>query len=149
VPLPSAENAAKFGLPDSGWTLLGGIVRPKSRGHIRLTGLNPLDPVQIEANYLSHPDDLKAAVALVELCREIGNSAALHPFTKRELMPGNLKGAALENFIRDAVKGRGVLQSNAIRTTDGSNMPWVTAGNTMTPCVVIGGRREEMLKRTV
>jgi hypothetical protein len=23
---------------------------------------NPLDPIQIEANFLSHPDDLKAAI---------------------------------------------------------------------------------------
>jgi choline dehydrogenase len=38
----------------------------------------------------------------VELCREIGNSAPLRPFTKREVIPANLKGAALEKFIRDA-----------------------------------------------
>jgi choline dehydrogenase len=38
----------------------------------------------------------------VQLCREIGNSAALRPFTKREAMPGNLTGAELEGFIRDA-----------------------------------------------
>ena len=38
----------------------------------------------------------------VELCREMGNSVPLRPFTKREVLPGNLKGAALENFIRDA-----------------------------------------------
>jgi hypothetical protein len=50
---------------------------------------NPDDPIQIEASTLSHPDDRKAAVACVELCREIGNSPALRPFTKREVMPGN------------------------------------------------------------
>jgi choline dehydrogenase len=66
-----------------------------------ISGVNPLDPIQIEANTMSHPDDLKAAIACVQLCREIGNSAALRPFTKREVMPGNLKGAELENFIRD------------------------------------------------
>ena len=40
----------------------------------------------------------------MELCREIGNSAALRPFTKREVMPGNLKGPALERFVRDAAE---------------------------------------------
>src|SRR5262249_52760486 len=79
-PLSSAENAARSGLPESGWTLLGGLVQPKSRGCIRLTGGNPLDPIQIEANDLSHPDDLKAAIALVALCREIGNSSSLRRF---------------------------------------------------------------------
>ena len=89
VPLWSPENAAKFELPAHGWTLRGGVVRPKSRGCIRLTGPNATDPIQIEANFLSHPDDLKAAVACVELCREIGNSAPLSSYAKREAMPGN------------------------------------------------------------
>jgi len=167
VPLASPENAATLGLPASGWTLAGSVVRPKSRGRIALTGPNPLDPVQIDANFLSHPDDLKAAIACVELCREIGNSAPLRPFTKREVMPGNLKGTELENFVRDAVMsyfhetctakmGRdsmsvvdGSLKVYGIenlRIADGSIMPRVTTGNTMAPCVIIGERAGEILR---
>jgi choline dehydrogenase len=80
VPLCSAEAAARFKPPASCWTLLGGLVRPKSRGRVRLTGSHPHDPLHIEADTLSHPDDLKASVACVELCREVGNSPALRPF---------------------------------------------------------------------
>ncbi len=166
VPLSSPENAARFVLPQSGWTLRGAVVRPKSRGQIRLTGRDPFDPIQIEANMLSHSDDLKAAIACVELCREIGNSVALRPFVKREVAPGNLKGAELENFIRDAAvsywhetctarMGRdsmsvvdGRLKVHGIknlRIADGSIMPRVTTGNTMAPCVIIGERAAEML----
>jgi choline dehydrogenase len=147
--------------------MYGSVVRPKSRGQIRLTGLNPDDPIQIESNTLSHPEDLKAAVACVELCREIGNSAALRPFTKREVMPGNLRGAALEDFIRDeastyhhqtctAKMGRdsmsvvdGQLKVYGIenlRIADGSIMPRVTTGNTMATCVVIGERAAHALR---
>src|SRR5215470_11284797 len=97
----SAENAARFGLPMGGWTLLGSVIQPKSRGRIRLTGSDPLDPVQIEANYLCDPDDLKAAIACVELCRELGNSGALRAFVKREIIPSNLDRPDLENYIRD------------------------------------------------
>lgn len=43
--------------------------------------------VAIEVNMLADPDDMKAAVAVVELCREIGLSAPLRPFVKREVMP--------------------------------------------------------------
>ncbi len=167
VPLASAENAARFGLPASGWTLRAGVVRPKSRGRIRLTGLNPSDPIQIEANLLWHPDDLKAAIACVEICREIGNSAALSPFAKREVMPGNLKGAELETYVRNAVEtywhetctakmGRDAMSVvdgslrvygvDNLRIADGSIMPRVTTGNTMAPCVVIGERAGEILK---
>jgi len=166
-PLGSAETSAKFNPPAASWTMYGGVVRPKSRGKIRLTGPNPDDPIQIEANTLSHPDDMKAAVACVELCREIGNSAALRPFRKREVMPGNLRGAALEDFIRDAAStyhhqtctakmGRdamsvvdGQLKAYGIenlRIADGSIMPRVTTGNTMAPCIIIGERAGDILR---
>ncbi len=161
VPICSAETAAKFNPPAASWTLLGGVVRPKSTGRIRLTGPNPNDPVQIEANTLAHPDDLKAGIACVELCREIGNSAALRSFTKREVMPGNLKGAALGDFVRDAATtyfhqtctakmGRDSMSVvNAqlkvygienLRIADGSILPRVTTGNTMAACIIIGER---------
>jgi choline dehydrogenase len=167
APLCSAETGAKFHPPASSWTLYGGVVRPRSRGQIRLTGPKPDDPIQIEANTMSHPDDLKAAVACVELCREIGNSPALRPFTKREVMPGNLKGAALEDFIRDAastyhhqtctskmgldsmsvVDGQlKVYGIENLRIADGSIMPRVTTGNTMAPCIIIGERAAEILR---
>jgi choline dehydrogenase len=167
VPFASPEMAARFNLPADSWTLFGGVARPNSRGWIRLTGPNPLDPIQIEENALSDPDDLKAAIACVDLCREIGNSAPLRPFTKREVMPGNLKSAALENFIRDAATtywhqtctakmGRdsmSVVDANLkvygienLRVADGSIMPRVTTGNTMAPCVVIGERATEVIR---
>jgi choline dehydrogenase len=132
-----------------------------------LTGPKPDDPIQIEANTLSDPDDLKAGIACAEICREIGNSAALQPFTKREVMPGNLRGAALEDFIRDAATtyhhqtctakmGRDsmsvvdaqlhVYGIDNLRIADGSIMPRVTTGNTMAPCVVIGERAAEVLR---
>jgi choline dehydrogenase len=166
-PMSTPETAARFNVPEVGWTLGGGLVRPKSRGHICLTGPKPTDPVQIEANMLSHPDDFKAAIAAVELCREVGNSAALGPFTKREVMPGNLTGAELEGFVRDAAMtlwhqtctakmGQdamsvvdGTLKVYGIehlRIADGSIMPRVTTGNTMAPCVIIGERAADILK---
>src|ERR1700716_104714 len=46
--LSSAENATRFGLPEFGWGWGVGVVRPKSRGHIRLTGPDPLDPSLIQ-----------------------------------------------------------------------------------------------------
>ena len=42
-------------------------------------------------------------MACVELRREIGNSAALRPFAKREVMPGHLNRADLENFATGGV----------------------------------------------
>jgi choline dehydrogenase len=167
VPLAAAEMLARYNAPAGSWSMFAGIVRPKSRGRIRLTGPNPTDPVQIETDMMSHPDDVKAAIGAVQLCREIGNSTVFRPFVKREVMPGNLKGAELENFIRDSVvtywhqtctakMGRDsmavvdaklkVYGIENLRVADGSIMPRVTTGNTMAGCVIIGERAGEILK---
>jgi choline dehydrogenase len=166
-PIASAENAANYAMPEHGWSLCAGVIRPKSRGRVRLTGPRPADPVAIEANMLADADDMKAAVAAVELSREIGNSASLRPFVKREVMPGDLTGNELEHFIRNAAEtywhhtctakmGRddmSVVDGNLkvyglerLRIADGSIMPRVTTGNTMAPCVIIGERAGEILK---
>ena len=166
VPKTTPENAAHFGMPAAGWTLFGAVAHPASRGRVRLTGPDPSDPVLIEANTLSEPADMAAALRCIELCREIGNAAPLRSFVKREVMPGKLKGPELERFVRNAATsfwhetgtakmGRdamsvvnGDLKVNGIehlRIADGSVMPRVTAGNTMAPCVIIGERAAEML----
>jgi len=166
-PFCSAETASRFNPPPDSWTLFGGVVRTKSQGRIRLTGPGADDPVQIEANDLSHPDDLKAAIACVELCREVGNALPLKPYIKREVMPGALKGAALKDFIRNAVTtyyhqtctakmGRDsmsvvdarlkVYGIENLRIADGSIMPRVTTGNTMAPCVIVGERAAEIIR---
>jgi choline dehydrogenase len=163
----SPENTARFGAPAGAWNLFAGLIQPKSRGEIRLTGPHPADPVQIHANLLSDPEDLGAAVRAVELCREIGNSAALRPYVKREVMPGNLSGRELERFVKDAAStywhqsgtakmGRdamsvvdGNLKVNGVerlRIADGSIMPRITSGNTQAPCVVIGERAADILR---
>ncbi len=166
----SEVTGPRYGLPSeraSAWTLAPGLVRPQSRGHVALTGNRASDPVRIHANFLSEPADVKALVRCIELCREIGNSAPLRPFVKRELMPGPLAGADLEAFLRDAAgtyfhqtctakMGRdgmsvvnGALQVygvRGLRIADGSIMPSIATGNTMAPCVLIGEKAADSLK---
>jgi len=167
VPFASAENRAAFGMPAAGWTLHGAVARPRSRGQVLLTGPGPLDPVRIEANLLSHPEDMRVALACVELCRAIGNSVPLRPFVGREVMPGDLAGAALEHVIRNdalsyshetctAKMGRDAMAVvdgtlavhglEGLRIADGSVLPRVTIGNTMAPCVVVGERAAEIVR---
>jgi len=161
-----AQDAAKLGAPASGWTLFGNVVQPKSRGQIRLTGPDPDDPIQIEANLLTDRDDRKGLLESAKLCRAIGNLDLLRPFLKQEILPGKLKRTTLEEYIRDAAMsfwhqtstarmGRdamSVVDGNLkvygvdnLRIADGSIMPRVTTGNTMAPCVIIGERAAEML----
>ncbi len=146
--------------------MFGAVAHPQSRGRLRLTGPRPSDPILIKANTLADSADLKAAIACIELCREIGNAPPLRPFVKREVMPGNLRGPELERFIRDAATsywhqtgtarmGRDAMSVvdgnlkvygiNNLRIADGSVLPRVTTGNTMAPCVMVGERAAEIL----
>ena len=165
-PDATPENAVRFNPPAASWSLAVGM-RPKSRGAIHLTGPDPLDPVRIDANYLHDPQDLKDLVAGLNIAREIGNSAALRPFTRREVAPGALHGAELELFFREGLgtfwhqsgtvkMGRDAMSVvdgelkvygvDSLRIADASILPRVTTGNTMAPCVVIGERAADIMR---
>jgi choline dehydrogenase len=166
VPLATDAVSAQYVLPQSGFTLAGGLAHSRSRGRLRLTGPDPHHPIQIDANTFDDPDDMQAAVACVELCRAIGNSGPLRSFVKREVFPGNIGGADLDEFIRNAATtfwheastakmGQdpmsvvdGALQVygvDSLRIADGSIMPRITTGNTMAPCVIIGERASSII----
>jgi choline dehydrogenase len=135
---------------------------------LRLTGPNPSDPIAIQSNALQHPDDMKAMIFCVELCRELGNSSAMRPFVKREVIPGAMERLEIDQFIRRSVgtfwhqsctakMGRDAMSVvdaqlkvygiERLLIADGSIMPRVPTGNTMAPCTVIGERAAEILRR--
>ena len=167
-PVASPETIGE-GFPEHGWTMFAGLAHPKSRGQLRLSGPGADDPVLIEANMLSDPDDLRMALENIELCRSIGWSAPMQELVKREALPGKLDRGALENFARNAavtywhqsctakmgmdtmsvVDARlRVYGLQNLRIADASILPHITSGNIMAPCVVIGERAADLLKAT-
>jgi choline dehydrogenase len=167
-PVPSERTAAR-GVPAHGWTMFAGLARPESRGRLRLQSADPAAPLAIDANFLSDARDVTTAAACVEICRALGNARAFRPYVRRESLPGDLRGDALDLYIRDAAvtywhqsctakMGRdemSVVDSTlkvygveALRVADGSIMPRVTTGNTQAPCAVIGEQAAEALKQT-
>jgi choline dehydrogenase len=163
----STPEVAHFAPPPGSWSLLPSLVRPRSRGRLRITGPEPSDPIEIVAGTFSDPADMTALIHGLELCREIGNSPATRAFVKREVMPRNLVGSALENFVRDSAStvhhqtctakmGRDemsvvdarlkVYGVENLRIADGSILPRVTTGNTMAPCVIIGEKAAKFIK---
>jgi len=165
-PVATPETAPR-GVPQHGWMVFAGLSHPKSRGSVHLSGPDADDPVRIEANTLSHPDDLETAFASIDLCRQMANSAPFASLLKREAMPGKLDAAAMEAYVRDsavtywhqactAKMGRDAMSVvdgklkvygvEKLRIADASIMPSMTSGNTMAPCVVIGERAAELIK---
>ena len=166
-PMATPENIAKYGLPQDCWILFGSPTHPKSRGRLRLSDRVP--PIRFGSKQtrcrIRTISRLQSPAS--KPCREIGNSAELRSFVKREVMPGDLTGDELENYLRNAVttywheSGTAKMGRDAmsvvdghlkvygvenLRVADASIMPRITSGNTMAPCVVIGERAAQFLK---
>ena len=154
--------------PDNGFTLLGGMVRPLSRGTLRLTGPAPEDPVALDPNILACEADLESLVAAVELCRQVGAAPALAEWGAVERYPGPSVSTAddVRRYVREtaityhhqvgtcrmggdaaAVVGPrlGVHGIEGLRVADASVMPTVTTGNTNAPSIMIGERAAEFM----
>jgi choline dehydrogenase-like flavoprotein len=83
-----------FVLPEVGalappaYVLVPCLLRPRSRGVVRLASAEPLAPALIDPNYLSEPADLDVLAEGVALAREIGAAAAFDDWRAREVYPG-------------------------------------------------------------
>ena len=149
--------------PGGAFTLQGGLVRPESRGEVRLSGPNPQDPLVVDPQVLSAQADVDALVASVRQCRELGRAEALSSWQPTEIHPGpEVADADLEDYVRGSVvtyhhqagtcrmgkdaeavvdpatfEVRGV---SRLRLADASIMPLVPTGNTNAPTIMIAER---------
>ncbi|MCW4459924.1 GMC family oxidoreductase [Microbacterium sp. MPKO10] len=167
APSVSPESAAQYPPPERCFTLMPAMrLRPESRGRVRLASTDPLIRPRIETNFLADPDDMRSALSAVALAREVGNSAALRPFTAREVSPATSARDVVESFVRNAVEtywhqsgtcrmglGDGAVVDSrlavygveGLRVADASVLPHVTVANTMAPSIVVGERAAEIL----
>jgi choline dehydrogenase len=64
------------------------VVRPMSRGSVRLGGPDPWDAPLIDPAYLRERTDIDRMVVALRLARELAHSAVLTPWRGTELLPG-------------------------------------------------------------
>ncbi len=144
-------------------SILPGVVRPASRGWIRLGSADPLAKPLINPNYLGERTDLDRLVQAVELSREILGTHSFRPWNARELSPGPsvAGGSALRAFVRataDSYHHQAgscrmgsddmsvvdpalrVHQVDRLRIADASVMPAVPSGNCHAAVLMIGER---------
>jgi hypothetical protein len=80
-----------FDGPSNAWTSAAGLIRPASRGEIRLLSNDLAAPLLIDANYLSESTDLHRLVDVVEMCRAISHHADFDEWRLREVLPGSTR----------------------------------------------------------
>lgn len=144
--------------PETGFSLMAGMITPRSRGSLRLSGPSPYDEPLIDLAALEDPADFESLVASVEQCRVIGRAAALaEDWGARELYPG--PGADVREYVRRTaityhhqvgtcrmgVEALSVVDPKlavhgltGLRIADASVLPTVTTGNTNAPAVLVG-----------
>jgi choline dehydrogenase len=95
--LPSVGQA-----PDPAYVLTPCLMRPRSRGSVRLVSADPREPPLIDPGFLTEPDDLDVMVEAVTLAREIGAARELADWRRREVFPG--PGVTDREGLRDFVR---------------------------------------------
>ncbi|MBN3723285.1 GMC family oxidoreductase [Burkholderia sp. Ac-20379] len=140
------------------------VLRPKSRGTVRLASRDPAAPARIDARFFSDPYDMAAMVRGVRISRAILRAPALRAWIDHELAPSssdNVTDEALEQHIRTVAKTvfhpagscrigtdrlavvdpqlrvQGV---SGLRVADASVMPSLVSGNTNASAIMIGER---------
>jgi choline dehydrogenase len=170
VPSVYLDADVKDVAPQDGVTLNACLLRPKSRGTVKLRSANPFDKPVIDNNYLADPDDLRMEIAGLRFAREILKQAPLSKRISHEMLPGPAAthDASLAEHCRRTVKTNwhpvgtcrmgtdkdkmSVLDSQlrvqgveGLRVIDASAMPFIPSGNTNAPTMALASRAVEFL----
>lgn len=88
--------------PTYGMTLMANLVRPRSRGTVRLRSANPLDDACVSPNWLADADDTARLVEAIRYLRDVAASEPFASIVREEIGPGSAfqTSEALAEYIR-------------------------------------------------
>lgn len=145
------------------------VLRPKSRGTVKLASADPRQAPLIDPAFLSHPDDLTDLIAGIRCVHRILAAPSLQAFDVKPLYDtpddddatlaayvrarsdtiyhpvGTCRMGADEASVVDpALRVRGI---QGLRVADASIMPTLISGNTQAPAAMIGQRGADLILR--
>jgi choline dehydrogenase-like flavoprotein len=152
----------------SSFTILPGLIYPKSRGELRLRSADPSEKPILDPHYLEDPYDMQVLVTGIKMSREIAAQSPLKEFLRGEATPG--PDVKTDDDIREAIRlyaktiyhpvgtckmgvdadavvdprlrVRGI---EGLRVADASIMPSIVGGNTNAPSIMIGEKAADMI----
>ena len=154
--------------PADGFTLMSGLIRPASRGSVRLRSADPEDRPLLDPAFLDCAADVDALEHGFELCREIAATRAMREWQGEELYPGPqvTSSEQVRDYIRETLTTYQhvvgtckmgiddlavvdpelrVYGVTGLRVADASIMPTVPSGNTHAATTMIGERAAELV----
>jgi len=155
-------------LPEHGFSTVGQVLHPLSRGEVALRSTEPRDAPLINPRVFAEPYDLDVLVDNMFMIREIGRQPALEPFVKREAYPGPTVTTSdeMRAYVRSITvsshhqvgTARMGVDSSAVtdpelrvhglrglRIADASVMPTLPTGNTNAAALMIGERAADFI----
>jgi len=170
VPTVYLDADVKTVAPRDGVTLNACLLRPKSRGTLRLRSKNPFAKPVVDNNYLAEPEDLRLEIEGIRFARRILAERPLSKLISYEMLPGKdvVEANDLAQHCRRTVKTNwhpvgtcrmgpdgdpmAVLDARLrvrgverLRVIDASAMPFIPSGNTNAPTMALADRAIALL----
>ena len=172
LPVLTAEMRSRYGtMPPDSFTIAPALVRPSSRGSLKLTSADWRDKAVLNAGFLSTEHDLNTTMRCIEMCRELGHQEAFDGIRAEELVPGKTPTKAeLAGFARNAAISFGhpvgtckmgvdefsvvdpqsrVYGIQGLRVCDSSIMPTIVTGPTNAATQMIAAKSAQSILASI